>query len=107
MLEAGANSPFTQVRVFVAKPVANAVFLPEPEAALSRWQAGVQSLRETPMRSAVLALVAVAALSAVMFPFRDQLGVLNVLLLYLLLTFIPGAELRALAGGAQCRARVS
>ena len=60
----------------------------ESNPAQSRWEAAAQSLRETPVRSMALALVAVAALSALMFPFRNQLGILNVLLLYLLLAFM-------------------
>lgn len=60
----------------------------ETDQALARWDSAVQSLRETPLRSLAAALIAVAILTLGMLPFRDQLGVLNVLLFYLLLTFI-------------------
>lgn len=54
---------------------------------ISRWDAFLSSLQRTPLGWLAGAALAVAALSAVMLPFREQLGVLNVLLLYLLLTF--------------------
>lgn len=53
----------------------------------SGWSGVAKALRsERGRRHYSLAVVAVAALSAAMFGFRDELGVLNVLLLYLLLT---------------------
>ena len=48
---------------------------------------GVDSLRATSVHWLFVALGAVTALTGIMFAFRAQLGVLNVLLLYLLLTF--------------------
>ncbi len=60
----------------------------------SRWDAARESLRGTPIRWLLVAIVAVIALTVAMLPFRAQLGVLNVLLLYLLLTFAV-----ALTGG--------
>jgi two-component system, OmpR family, sensor histidine kinase KdpD len=60
----------------------------------SRWEDALSSLREISVPWLVVSLVAVAALTGIMFPFRAQLGVLNVLLLYLLLTFFL-----ALSGG--------
>ena len=45
------------------------------------------SLQRISPRALAAALLAVALLSALMLPFRERLGVLNVLLLYLLLTF--------------------
>src|SRR5215217_7881822 len=60
----------------------------------SRWEDALSSLREISIPWLVVSLVAVAALTGIMFPFRAQLGVLNVLLLYLLLTFFL-----ALSGG--------
>jgi two-component system sensor histidine kinase KdpD len=50
--------------------------------------ANFDSLRSTPPRLLLIAAVAVVALTAAMLPFREQLGVLNVLLLYLLLTLV-------------------
>lgn len=47
----------------------------------------VVSLRGAPPRAVGIAVVAVVALSLVMLPYRENLGVLNVLLLYLLVTF--------------------
>jgi two-component system sensor histidine kinase KdpD len=72
----------------VFTPTANGNLLPESRMAQSRWDVAIQSLRETPARSMLLALLGVVALSAIMLPFRGQLGVLNVLLLFLLLTFV-------------------
>ncbi|MBA2595189.1 MAG: DUF4118 domain-containing protein, partial [Chloroflexia bacterium] len=60
----------------------------------SRWNDAIASLRLTPIRRILVAMVAIAALTGAMLPFRDALGVLNVLLLYLLLTFAV-----ALSGG--------
>jgi two-component system sensor histidine kinase KdpD len=60
----------------------------------SRWGTTLGSLPETSVRWLAVVVVAVAALTAAMLPFRTQLGVLNVLLLYLLLTFVL-----ALVGG--------
>ena len=47
----------------------------------------LDSLRETPPRSIVEVFVAISAVTIFMLPFREQLGVLNVLLIFLLLTF--------------------
>lgn len=46
-----------------------------------------RSITATPPRAILVALAGVAVLTAAMLPFREELGVLNVLLLYLLLTF--------------------
>ena len=62
--------------------------LDERDTRPSRWIAALDSLRGTRVSWLALAGVAVAALTVAMLPFRDQLGVLNVLLLYLLLTFV-------------------
>ena len=53
----------------------------------SRWEQAYDSLRATSVHWLIVALGAVTALTGIMFAFRAQLGVLNVLLLYLLLTF--------------------
>ena len=53
----------------------------------SRWEDALNSLRGTSVHWLLVSLGAVTALTGVMFAFRAQLGVLNVLLLYLLLTF--------------------
>ena len=53
----------------------------------SHWEDALTSLRGTSVRSLLVSLGAVTALTGIMFAFRAQLGVLNVLLLYLLLTF--------------------
>lgn len=71
--------------------------LPKHEEQAERFDALgalTQSLRATSRRSLIIAALALASLSAAMLPFRDQLGILNVLLLYLLLTFFL-----ALTGG--------
>src|SRR5215218_2643334 len=60
----------------------------------SRWENAINSLRGTSVHWLLASLGAVTALTGVMFAFRAQLGVLNVLLLYLLLTFFL-----ALTGG--------
>jgi two-component system, OmpR family, sensor histidine kinase KdpD len=60
----------------------------------SRWEDALNSLRATSAYWLVVALGAVTALTGIMYVFRAQLGVLNVLLLYLLLTFFL-----ALSGG--------
>jgi two-component system, OmpR family, sensor histidine kinase KdpD len=60
----------------------------EHETRAFRWEPVADSLRATPPRQLVAAIIAVAALTGLLVPFRDQLGVLNVLLLYLLLTFV-------------------
>ena len=60
----------------------------------SRWEDALDSLRATSVHWLIVALGAVTALTGIMFAFRAQLGVLNVLLLYLLLTFFL-----ALSGG--------
>ena len=54
----------------------------------SRWDAFLSSLRGTPPGWLAGAALAVAALSVAMLPFRAQLGVLNVLLIFLLLIFV-------------------
>lgn len=59
----------------------------EGNAAASALNDVREAFRGVTIRSLAIAFVAVALLSALMFPFRSQLGVLNVLLLYLLLTF--------------------
>lgn len=59
-----------------------------------RWEDALNSLRETSVHWLLVSLAAVAALTGIMFAFRAQLGVLNVLLFYLLLTFFL-----ALTGG--------
>lgn len=62
----------------------------EASAADSRRPRGaavLDSLRRTPIHHFVVAVLAVLALTGAMLPFRDQLGILNELLLYLLLTF--------------------
>jgi two-component system, OmpR family, sensor histidine kinase KdpD len=64
------------------------------DAQPSRWKDALNSLRGISVRWLFVSLGAVAVLTAIMFPFRAQLGVLNVLLLYLLLTFFL-----ALSGG--------
>src|SRR5215207_2826277 len=66
----------------------------DDDARSSRWEDALNSLREVSARWLFVSLGAVAALTGIMFPFRAQLGVLNVLLLYLLLTFFI-----ALSGG--------
>src|SRR5215207_4004445 len=66
----------------------------DDDARSSRWEDALNSLREVSARWLFVSLGAVAALTGAMFPFRAQLGVLNVLLLYLLLTFVL-----ALGGG--------
>src|SRR3954471_8310904 len=53
----------------------------------SPWASLLASLRETPPRWLILPLLAVAVLTCVLTPFREQLGVLNILLFFLLLTF--------------------
>jgi two-component system, OmpR family, sensor histidine kinase KdpD len=60
----------------------------------SRWEDAINSLRGTSVHWLLVSLSAVTALTGTMFAFRAQLGVLNVLLLYLLLTFFL-----ALSGG--------
>lgn len=60
----------------------------------SRWAVAFTSRRPLSARWLFLAIAAVSALTAVMLAIREQLGVLNVLLLYLLLTFFL-----ALSGG--------
>ena len=60
----------------------------------SRWEDAINSLRGTSVHWLLVSLGAVTALTGIMFAFRAQLGVLNVLLLYLLLTFFL-----ALSGG--------
>src|SRR5215217_7369622 len=60
----------------------------------SRWENAINLLRGTSVHWLLVSLGAVTALTGVMFAFRAQLGVLNVLLLYLLLTFFL-----ALTGG--------
>src|SRR5215217_2863453 len=60
----------------------------------SRWEDVLTSLRGTSVHWLLISLGAVTALTGIMFVFRAQLGVLNVLLLYLLLTFFL-----ALTGG--------
>jgi two-component system sensor histidine kinase KdpD len=52
----------------------------------SRWTSVRDSLLRTPVQRLVGSVFAVAALTGAMLPFRAQLGVLNELLLYLLLT---------------------
>ena len=47
----------------------------------------LESLHETPPRSIVEVFVVIATATLLMLPFREQLGVLNVLLIFLLLTF--------------------
>src|SRR5215213_2416962 len=64
------------------------------DAKPSRWEHAQSSLREVSAPWLIVSLAAVAGLTGIMFPFRAQLGVLNVLLLYLLLTFFL-----ALSGG--------
>lgn len=79
----------------MAKPIAISDGVrDENDAQPSRWDDAVASLRLTPIRWMLIAVAAVVALTGVMLPFRDALGVLNVLLLFLLLTFAV-----ALAGG--------
>jgi two-component system sensor histidine kinase KdpD len=53
----------------------------------SPWESFLGTMRETPPRRLILPVLAVAALTAVLIPFREQLGILNILLLFLLLTF--------------------
>jgi two-component system sensor histidine kinase KdpD len=60
----------------------------------SRWEDAINALRGTSVHWLLVSLGAVTALTGIMFAFREQLGVLNVLLLYLLLTFFL-----ALTGG--------
>jgi two-component system, OmpR family, sensor histidine kinase KdpD len=60
----------------------------------SRWEDAITSLRGTSVHWLLISPGAVTALTGIMFAFRAQLGVLNVLLLYLLLTFFL-----ALSGG--------
>ena len=55
---------------------------------MASWrQALLQSLRETPPRYIAEVLFSIALVTVLMLPFREQLGVLNVLLIFLLLTF--------------------
>src|SRR5947207_1663985 len=51
------------------------------------WESLLASLRETPRRWLILPLLAVSVVTAILIPFREQLGILNILLLFLLLTF--------------------
>jgi two-component system sensor histidine kinase KdpD len=60
----------------------------------SPWENLLESLRETPPRWLALPLLGVAALTAILIPYREQLGILNILLLFLLSTFTV-----ALTGG--------
>src|SRR4051812_17216522 len=53
----------------------------------SPWEALLTTLRETPPQWLALPLLAVSVLTALLIPFREQLGILNILLLFLLLTF--------------------
>jgi two-component system, OmpR family, sensor histidine kinase KdpD len=69
-------------------------FGPGDDAAPSHWQDALNSLRGISVHWLFVSLGAVTALTGIMIPFRAQLGVLNVLLLYLLLTFFL-----ALSGG--------
>lgn len=56
---------------------------------LDGWRrALLGSLRETPPRFIVEVFLVIAVATLLMLPFREQLGVLNVLLMYLLLTFV-------------------
>ncbi len=55
---------------------------------ISRRETTLDSIRATPARLLAVAILLLALLTAAMLPFREQLGVLNVLLLYLLLTFL-------------------
>jgi two-component system, OmpR family, sensor histidine kinase KdpD len=64
------------------------------DAQPSRWEDALNSLRGSSVPWLFVSLAAVIGLTGIMFPFRAQLGVLNVLLLYLLLTFFL-----ALSGG--------
>jgi two-component system, OmpR family, sensor histidine kinase KdpD len=64
------------------------------DARPSRWEDVRSSLRGISAPWLFVSLGAVAALTGIMYPFRAQLGILNVLLLYLLLTFFL-----ALSGG--------
>lgn len=64
----------------------------DPQPAL--WEDVRNSLRGTSVHWLLVSLGAVTALTGIMFAFRAQLGVLNVLLLYLLVTFFL-----ALSGG--------
>ncbi len=55
---------------------------------LDGWRRALrESLRETPPRSFVEVFVAIGVVTLLMLPFREQLGVLNILLIFLLLTF--------------------
>src|SRR5215210_4353238 len=60
----------------------------------SFWDEARSSLRGTSVHWLLISLGSVTALTGIMFMFRAQLGILNVLLLYLLLTFFV-----ALSGG--------
>jgi two-component system, OmpR family, sensor histidine kinase KdpD len=60
----------------------------------ARWDDALASLRDTPRLAILVGLLAVFLLTLLMLPFRDRLGILNVLLLYLLLTIAV-----ALGGG--------
>ena len=51
------------------------------------WRQAAASVRATAPLAMVVSLIAVLILTLLMLAFRDRLGVLNVLLLYLLLTF--------------------
>src|SRR5215218_4678720 len=53
----------------------------------SRWENAINSLRATSIHWLIVAIGTVTALTGIMLAFRAQLGILNVLLLYLLLTF--------------------
>ncbi|MDF2759928.1 MAG: histidine kinase [Thermomicrobiales bacterium] len=66
----------------------------QEDAQPSRWQDVSSSLRATSVHWLFISLGAVIAVTGIMVAFRAQLGVLNVLLLYLLLTFFL-----ALGGG--------
>jgi two-component system sensor histidine kinase KdpD len=59
----------------------------DPRAQPSWVERALAPLRATPPRWLLISLIAVVTLTLMMLPFRDRLGVLNVLLLYLLLTF--------------------
>jgi two-component system, OmpR family, sensor histidine kinase KdpD len=71
----------------MSTPLTNSNALSDSDLTPSRWDELLRSFRATPARSLIGALLALVALTLVMLPFRDQLGVLNVLLLYLMLTF--------------------
>ena len=69
------------------QPNPNSTARTHPIGGSPAWGALTHLLRDNAAHWWALSLLAVCALTALMLPFREQLGILNVLLLFLLLTF--------------------